>query len=49
MTSKYSTKEVLKEKIKALEEEIKRLKDRESKQVHTEKALSKSKTTVHAL
>ena len=49
MSGKYSTKEVLKEKIKALEEEIKRLKHRESKRVHKERALIKSKATAHAL
>jgi diguanylate cyclase (GGDEF)-like protein/PAS domain S-box-containing protein len=49
MKDEDSTKEVLIEKIKALEEEIKRLKDRDSKRMHTEKALIKSKATAYAL
>ena len=49
MKSEDQSKEVLIDKIKALEEEIKRLKDRDSKRIHTEKALIKSKATAYAL
>lgn len=48
MKSEDQSKEVLIDKIKALEEEIKRLKDRDLKRIHTEKALIKSKATAYA-
>jgi len=48
MKSEDQSKEVLIDKIKALEEEIKRLKDRDSKRIHTEKALIRSKATAYA-
>jgi diguanylate cyclase (GGDEF)-like protein/PAS domain S-box-containing protein len=48
MKSEDQPKEVLIEKIKALEEEIRRLKDRDLKRIHTEKALIKSKATTYA-
>ena len=48
MKNEDQSKEVLIEKITALEEEIKRLKDRDSKRIHTEKALIKSKAAAYA-
>ena len=48
MKNEDQSKEVLIEKIKTLEEEIKRLKDRDSKRIHTEKALIKSKAAAYA-
>jgi diguanylate cyclase (GGDEF)-like protein/PAS domain S-box-containing protein len=48
MKSEDQSKEVLVEKIKALEEEIKLLKDRDSKRIHTEKALIKTTANAYA-